>query len=437
MKVRFLWVALLAAGLAPLIAGTAAAQSRATTALVISLDGVVDPLAARYVERGVIAAESDGHTAVLLRIDTPGGLDSSMRTIIKAIQDVGVPVVCWVGPAGARAASAGAIIMLGCPVATMAPATNVGAAHPVGITGEVLADKVTNDAAAYARSLAEARDRDPDIAERMVRESISLPADEALEAGMIDAIARDETEALEQVGICGAEYVPVPSGDCGAASLTTFEMSFMESLLHNAIDPNLAYLLFVLGLLGVMTEILHPGITVGGVFGGIALIAAFVILGMLPVNLAGLLLILAGIALMAAEVYLPGGVAGAAGLVALVLGGLFLFDASIPSAQVSKGLIIGMVLAVVAFFLTVVRAVMRSRRQPPGSATSEDLVGEDGIVERTLEPTGIVRARNESWTARATGDPIPAGTRVRVTKVDGLTLEVEPIDEPERSGVDA
>lgn len=420
MTRRVLSAALLGTGLL-LLAPPAAAQTR--QAVEISLDGVVDPLAARYVERGMrIPAD-----AVLLRIDTPGGLDSSMRRIVRAIHEAPSPVVCWVGPSGARAASAGAIIMLGCPHATMAQGTNIGAAHPVGLTGEVLADKVTNDAAAYARSLAEERGRAVAVAERMVRESVSLSAREALAADVIDAIADDPLAALRAAG--------VPDAD--GLRLVPVSMSLIESLLHNAVDPNLAFLLLIVGLLGILSEILHPGITIGGLFGGVALIAALVILGMLPVNLAGVLLILGGIGLMVAEVYLPGGIAGAAGLACLVLGGLFLFDASVPGAQVSRGLLAAIVVMVVAFFLFVVRAIVATRRLRPEAPTTQEMVGLDGVVERALDPMGVVRARNESWTARTSGGPIAAGTRVRVISVDGLTLEVEPIGETEPSGIDA
>ncbi len=393
----------------------------------ISLDGVVDPLAARYVERNIRAARDRGAAGVLVRIDTPGGLDSSMRTIIRSIHQAGIPVICWVGPSGARAASAGAIVMLGCPFSSMAPGTNIGAAHPVGLTGEVLAEKITNDAAAYARSLAQERGRDPEIAERMVRESLSLSAGDAQTRGIIDAIASDEAAALDAAAL---------GGPGATLTITRAHMSFVEGLLHDAVDPNLAFILLIVGLLGLVSEVLHPGITVGGIFGGLSLLAALLILGMLPVNLAGVLLILAGLGLMVAEVYLPGGIAGAAGLTALVLGGLFLFDASIPGAQVSKGLLIAIALATMAFFLTVVRALMRARTHPPESATMQNLIGIDGVVERTLDPAGIVRARNESWSARAAGDPIVSGARVRVTGVDGLTLEVERIEDTDRSSIE-
>jgi membrane-bound serine protease (ClpP class) len=420
VKSRVLSIAVLATGLAMLATPAPAATDEAVE---ISLVGAVDPLAARYVERGIQTAEARDAAAVLIRIDTPGGLDSSMRRIIRSIEAATVPVVCWVGPPGARAASAGAIIMLACPSATMAPGTNIGAAHPVGLTGEVLADKITNDAAAYVRALAQQRNRNVEVAEAMVRSSTSISAVEAEAGNVIDAIAEDRQSALRSAGVeAGVTIVPV-------------EMTVMESLLHNAVDPNIAFLLLIIGLLGIVSEVLHPGITIGGLFGGVALIAALVILGMLPVNIAGVLMIFAGVGLMVAEAYVPGGVAGAAGLTSLVLGGLFLFDASVPNAQVSKGVLVAIVLVVVAFFLFIMRALVRTRRMGPSTPTTADLIGLHGIVETALDPVGVVRARNESWTGRATGGPIPAGATVRVTGVDGLTLEVEQVTEP--SGVDA
>lgn len=400
----------------------------------ISLDGVVDPLAARYVEREIAAAQNA--PAIVVRIDTPGGLDSSMRTIIKAIDASRAPVVCWVGPSGARAASAGAIVMLGCPFATMAPGTNVGAAHPVGFSGELLGDKITNDAAAYARARADARDRDASIAERMVRSSISLSSSEALRARIIDAIAGDAVSALRALEgrtvrtASGPKQIEV--GAFADIPVEPVRMSFIESVLHGIVDPNLAFLLLMLGLLGVAAEILHPGITVGGVVGGLSLLAALVVLGMLPVNIAGVLLIVLGVALFVVEAYVPGGLVGALGAGSVLAGGLFLFDTAVPGARVSRGLVIGTVASVAAFFLIAVRAVMRARRGALMAPTTDDLVGIDGVVEQLLDPAGIVRARNESWSARSTAGPVPKGARVRIVAVRGLTLEVEPIaaDEP-------
>ncbi|MBI4728154.1 MAG: nodulation protein NfeD [Acidobacteria bacterium] len=428
--------ALLAGALSTIAPGRAVSSTGVATAagarvLLVRIEGVVDPLVARYVERAVGEAGRAGDAALLVQIDTPGGLDSSMRAIIRAILGSPVPVVCWVGPSGARAASAGAFILVGCPVAAMAPGTNVGAAHPVGFSGEVLGEKITNDAAAYIRSLAERWGRNADWAERAVRESVSIPAGQALALHVADLLAPTREALLRAVG--GRE---VPVGDGGSVVLRTagatvreFPMTFVESLLHGVVDPNLAFLLFVIGLLGIAFEVTHPGLSVGGVVGVLSLLTSLVILGMLPVNLAGVLLILASIVFFVVDLKVPGhGLATAAGIVSLVLGGLFLFDRSVPSAQVSKGLVIGVAAAAALFFSVVVRAVVRARRRPPGRGI-EAMVGEEGIVERALDLSGVVRARGESWSAVAPRGSIPAGVAVRVTGVRGLTLEVEPAEE--------
>jgi membrane-bound serine protease (ClpP class) len=426
MKRGAIWGGLLAAGLALLVAAPAFSQSKASDVVVISLTGTVDPLSARYVERGIRTATNEKASAVLIRIDTPGGLSSSMRSIVQAISTSSVPVVCWVGPTGARAASAGAIILLGCPVAAMAPGTNVGAAHPVGFSGQVLDEKITNDAAAYARALAEAHHRDADIAERMVRQSISISADEALRQKMIDFIA--PTQSAVFAGLNGRTVNGV-AVSIASPHFQPVGMTFIEALLHGAVDPNIAFILFLLGLVGIVFEILHPGITLPGVLGSLAFLVSLVLLGLLPVNIAGVVLLLVGVIFFAIEVHIHSfGVAAAGGIASLVLGGLFLFNSSVPNAQVSKWLVVGMAVALAAFFTLVVRAVVQARKHLPSPAKLDDIVGKEAIVERALDPSGVVRAHHEQWTARAKTGTIPEGARVRVTGVQGLTLEVEPLE---------
>jgi len=425
MKRRVFWGSLVGAGLALTLAAPASAQSSTNTVIVVSLTGTVDPLSARYVERGINTGNAEKAAAVLIRIDTPGGLSSSMRDIVQAVGKSGVPVVCWVGPTGARAASAGAIIMLGCKVAAMAPGTNIGAAHPVGFSGQVLDEKVTNDAAAYARALAQQNGRNADIAEKMVRQSISLSADEALQQGMIDFIAPTQRDVFTHlVGrTVNHQSVNVPNPEFKPVGMT-----FIEALLHGAVDPNIAFILFLLGLVGIIFEILHPGITLPGVLGSLAFLVSLVLLGLLPVNIAGVVLLLIGMIFFAFEVHIHSfGVAAALGISSLILGGLFLFNSSVPNAAVSKWLIVGMALALAAFFTLVVRAVVMSRKQLPSPSKMEDLIGAEAVVVQDLDPTGIVRAHREQWTARAAGS-IPKGAYVRVTAVRGLTLEVEPLE---------
>jgi membrane-bound serine protease (ClpP class) len=421
--------------------GAPHAQASGSVVRLIEQTGTVDPLTATYVERSIKAAESDAAVAVVVRLDTPGGLDSAMRRIIKAIQASKVPVLCWVGPPGARAASAGAFILISCPFAAMAPGTNVGAAHPVGITGDILSEKVTNDAAAYIRSLAQARGRNANWAERAVRDSISASAQEAHRLEVIDLVVPTIPDLLRQTN---GLTLPVAGG---TATLSTTgvviepaRMSFFSALLHTLVDPNIAFLFFALGVAGIVYEVLNPGLNVAGVVGLLMLIGSFVILGMLPVNVAGLLLIVAAIGFFIIDAQVTGhGLPTAAGIVSLVLGGLFLFDSTAADVRVSKGLLIGVALAMGGFFFFILRAALATRKQLPTSG-QESLVGMVGTVRISLDPKGIVHARGEEWTARSSGGPIAAGTAVRVTGIDGLTLVVEPIgadfeSQPEEEGV--
>lgn len=394
----------------------------------IEQTGTVDPLTARYVERAIDDAEGIGAQAIVVRLDTPGGLDSAMRRIIKAIQGSKVPVLCWVGPSGARAASAGAFILISCPFAAMAPGTNVGAAHPVGITGDVLDAKVTNDASAYIRSLAQARGRNAAWAERAVRESISATADEAKKLEVIDLVVPSLAELLRQTN---GLTVKVDGGtetlDTTGTVIETAPMSWTESILHLLIDPNIAFLLFAFGIAGLVYEVLNPGLNIAGVVGVIMLIAAFIILGMLPVNVAGLILIAAAIGFFIIDAHVVGhGLPTVAGIVSLILGGLFLFDSSVANARVSKGLLIGVSIALGGFFFFIVRAALKTRKQLP-TMGQESLIGSTGTVRVALDPQGIVRARGEDWTARTLGAPIAEGEVVRVKSMEGLTLEVEPV----------
>lgn len=412
----------------PPAVGVPRAQAGAVVRL-IEQTGTVDPLTAKYVERSIKAAEEDQAVAIVVRLDTPGGLDSAMRRIIKAIQASEVPVLCWVGPPGARAASAGAFILISCPFAAMAPGTNVGAAHPVGITGDILDEKVTNDAAAYIRSLAQARGRNADWGERAVRESISATAEEARKLEVIDLVVPTIPELLRQTN---GLTIPVGASqtktlDTTGAVIEKVGLSAGEALLHLLIAPDIAFLFFAFGIAGIVYEVLNPGLNLAGVVGLIMLIASFVILGMLPVNVAGLILIAAAIGFFILDAMVVGhGLPTVAGIVSLVLGGLFLFDASVANARVSKGFLVGISVGLGGFFFFIVRAALKTRKQLP-SAGQEAIVGMVGKVRATLDPQGMIHARGEEWTARSAHGTIPAGTDVRVTGIEGLTLVVEPV----------
>jgi membrane-bound serine protease (ClpP class) len=421
---RRLCVGAMVAGLALLPTTAAAASPKASTghstvradarATVrqVNLTGVVDPMLANYVEHAVAAAGRDHAAAVLVRIDTPGGLDSSMRKIIKTLLASPVPVVCWVGPSGSRAASAGAFILMGCPKATMAAGTNVGAAHPVGFTGDVLSEKVTNDAAAYMRSLAERWGRNADWGEKAVRQSVSISADEALRIHVIDALAPTKADALRTIDVTGR--------------IETARPGVIDAALHDLVDPNLAFVFLIVGLALLVFEVFHPGAILPGLFGALLFVGSLVILGMLPVNLAGLVLLLGSIGFFVVALKVPGhGVPEAAAITCLVLGGLFLFDPSVPNARVSRILLVIITVKATLWFTIVLRAAMRARRQALKTG-AHTIFGVEGEVVSPLEPTGTVRVRGELWTAHSSHGPIPAGTPVYVVDRDGLTLEVSP-----------
>lgn len=426
--------------LAALLASTAAAQSPQIVSL--RIQGVVDPFVANYVAGGIEEAVEDDAPAVLITIDTPGGLDSSMRKITQAILNSPVPVITYVSPSGGRAASAGAFILITGSVAAMAPGTNVGAAHPVGVSGIIEQQKVLEDAVAYIRSLAEARGRNADWAEEAVRDARSSSAEEALSLGVIDLVEPDVPSLLQAID--GRE-VPVADGETATMEVTGATLSerglgFVAGLLHSLFSPDLAFIFFWLGIALVVLEVLTPGLGVAGVLGGLMLIAAFVSFGMLPVQLIGVVLLVGSVVFFLLELKFPGlGFHTAAGVVALVLGGMFLFDASVPGARVSPAVIIPIALLVTAFFVFVVRSALRLRHMPP-RLDKRELVGSEGIAHTALAPQGVVLVESEEWTAESIAGAIPKGARVRVVGAAGLRLKVEPADarvtaEPPGSGL--
>jgi membrane-bound serine protease (ClpP class) len=411
---------------APWSAGAAAPAERPIVSEV-TLRGPIDPLLARYAERAIDNARRDHVSAVLVRLDTPGGLDSSMRAITKAVLQSTVPVVCWVGPSGARAASAGTFILFGCPLSAMAPGTNVGAAHPVGITGGVLSTKVTNDAAAYIRSLAERWGRNAAWAERAVRDSVSVPAVEALDLHVTDLVAPSRSALLGQID---GRTVQTANADVvlhvRGARIVAQHPTLAEGLLHDFVDPNFAYLFFILGLISLAAFAIHPGVHVTAFAGVLLLVGSLISFGMLPVTVAGLVLLVAGVVFSVIGLKVHGrGLPEIAAITCLVLGGLFLFNPSVPNAQVSRPLIIGVAIAETLFFAFVMRAVLRARFTPVQTG-SRTVLGADGVVLTPLDPVGVVRVKGESWTARSLSGPVETGARVWVVNVDGLTLEVAP-----------
>jgi membrane-bound serine protease (ClpP class) len=390
---------------------------------------------ASYVERGVDAATADGDAAVLLTIDTPGGLDSSMRSIIKDILGSNVPVLCYTAPSGARAASAGTFIMESCPINAMAPGTNIGAAHPVGVSGAIEQEKVTNDAAAFIRSLAQQWNRNPDWAERAVREAISASSTEALKLHVVDTIAPSTQQLFATAGGCSHGIGPqtgllskgtVVPGLCQNPTVVPFGMSLTEGFFHSFADPNIAFLLLNLGFIALVVWIIHPAFHFALVIGLVGSIVGFLILQTLPVRPVGIVLLIASAILFVLDLKAhTHGVLTTAGLVTFILGGLFLFNPSVPSAHVSRPLLVVVGVGFALLTGMTMRAVLAAGHRKP-EAGAEALVGLIGVAMSDLNPTGTVRARGETWSATTTAGLVPRGAAVRVIAVRGITLEVQP-----------
>jgi membrane-bound serine protease (ClpP class) len=352
-----------------------------------------------------------------------------MRTIVKSVLASRVPVICYVSPEGARAASAGAFVLLSCPAAAMAPGTNVGAAHPVGISGAVASEKAVNDAAAYIRGLAERRDRNAAWAERAVRESVSISAEAAERIGVVDTIASDSDALLAELD---GQTLSVAQGDevtldTDGATVEASSPGLGTSILHTLLGPDFAFLLFYLGLALLIVEFLHPGVSIPGIAGALALIASFASLGMLPFEIIGVALLLASAGFLVLELQAPGaGVFTAGAIVSLVLSGLLLFDPAVPGARVSLWAIVPTAALLALFLIALVPAAQRARRMPR-TADSARLLGLTGIVTEALDPEGVVLLASESWTARSDSGHVPKDARVLVTSVEGLRLKVQPL----------
>jgi membrane-bound serine protease (ClpP class) len=399
----------------------------------IAIDGGIDPAVARAVDRALGSARDAHAAAVLVRLDTPGGLLSSMRSIIKAIQASPVPVVCWVGPPGSRAASAGTFVLIGCPVAAMAPSTNVGAAHPIISTGDTAGEKVTNDAVAEIRSLAETRGRNADWAEQAVRKSASISAQHALDIHVVDLIAPTISALLNTIDgrrvdtAAGARTLHVAN-----AQVRELGLSPGEEFLHWLSDADLGFLLFVFGIGGLIFEVLHPGLNVPGLLGLISLVLSLVVFDTLPVNVAGILLLVGAFVCFVVDVKAAGhGLPTLAGITLFVLGGLFLYTG--PTERVTRPLLIALAAALGVFFLGVAAAALTARKAPIVSGV-EQMLGAPGVVTQMLDPLGYVRVQGHVWRAtlaEGTLPRLPVDATVRVLEVRGLTLVVEPSVEME------
>jgi membrane-bound serine protease (ClpP class) len=399
-------------------------------ALHLTLNDQITPASAEFIVSAIARAERDNAAALIITLNTPGGLESSMREIVSRIISSRVPVIVYVAPSGARAASAGFVILISADVAAMAPGTETGAAHPVLIGGgemsKIMEEKVVNDAAAFVRSLAEKRNRDPQAAESAIRESRSFTDREALDKHLIDIIARDEWDLLAQLNrramtrFDGSRKVLQTSDE----KLTPFMPTFRQRLLMWLADPRIAFVLFAIGMLCVYFEFQHPGLIAPGVVGALALALALYGFHMLPINVTGVLLIAMALALFVLEAQVQGfGVLGLGGVVAAVIGSLILIDAPNPEMRLPLSLVLAVVIPFALILILMVRLALRARgvRVTTGLA---GMIGLKGRAETAIEPEGRVFVRGELWRARSR-TKIAAGENVRVVGVEGLTLEVD------------
>ena len=392
--------------------------------------GVINPVASEYVDKGLEKARAMNAQALVLQLDTPGGLDKSMRLIVKSILASPIPVVVYVAPAGSRAASAGVFITMAAHVAAMAPGTNIGAAHPVALGGgkmdKTMIEKVENDAAAYIRSLAERWGRNADWAEEAVRKSVSIQASEAVEKGVVDLLAPSLEELLAKIDgrVLQAAGQTVTLATAGAP-IETVSMTLKQRILSFLSHPNVAYLLMLLGLYGIFFELSSPGAVFPGIIGGIAIILAAYALQLLPVNWAGLALMALALVLFLLEIKVPShGALTIGGVVALTLGSLMLFDSPDPLLRVSLKVIIPAVVVTSGFFFFLVGKVAQAHRARVTTGR-EGLVGAEGIVRKWADGQGTILLRGELWKAESQS-ALVSGQEVTVTETDGLTLTVTP-----------
>ena len=409
-----------------IIAGTNIVFAGQNDVYIIQVADAISPGTADFIKSGIKTAEENGAACVIIELDTPGGLAESMRLIVQNILASKVPVVVFVYPGGARAASAGVMITMAADVAAMAPGTNIGAAHPVGAGGqeidETMSEKVINDMVAQAKSVAEKRDRNAKWVEDAIRESVSVTETEALKENIIDLVATDTDDLIKQLN--GREIKDRGILKLDDVKKVTIKETLRTKILKTISNPNIAYILMMIGLAGLYFEFSHPGAIFPGVIGAIALILAFFAMQTLPVNYAGILLIVLAIIFFIMEMKITSyGLLSVAGVVSLLLGSLMLFKGNAPEMKLSLQVVLPTIILISGFFVAVAGLVFRAQISKPTTG-SAGLVGKIGVVKKALTPEGKVFVHGELWNARAK-DPIDKDAKVRVVQVVDLILEVE------------
>jgi membrane-bound serine protease (ClpP class) len=416
-------VLLLSATAILLLAPALSAQT-GSSVLVARVKDTITPVISDHLREGVDIAERDGHAVLLVELDTPGGLDTSMREIVQAFLTAPVPVVVYVAPQGARAASAGAFITMAAHVAVMAPGTAIGASTPVDLQGGDISDKIINDAAAYAESIARTRGRNVQFAIDSVRKGRSIAADEARRIDVVDLLAPSRAALLQEIDgrtlrlSSGREVTLATRG----AEIVSYDLRGFRRVLQWLADPNIAFLFLSIGTLAIIYELANPGIGAGGIVGAIMIVLALFALSVLPVNAVGVILMILAAAMFVGEVFTPGvGVFAAGGTAALLVGGLFLFRGSIgvdPAVLVPVGVVVGGSAAFIG------RMAWKTRRVAPMTGI-ESMIGATGVVGSVEGRAGQVLVQGTWWKARSEGRPLKVGKRVRVLAVEGLELVVE------------
>jgi membrane-bound serine protease (ClpP class) len=402
----------------------------------ITINGSINPAVDDFIRESIGRAKTDGAQALVIQLDTPGGLLNSTRSIVKELLGAPVPVMVYVAPSGAGAGSAGVFITMAAHIASMAPGTNIGAAHPVGGGGEeikgVMGEKMENFTASFSESIAQQRGRNTEWAIQAVRKSVSITEKDALKKNVIDIVATNVEDLLKQADgrtvDIGGHQQRLALKD---AQIVRYEMSLKQKIINAVADPNISYLLMMAGILGLYMEFSHPGVFFPGVAGAICLLLAFASFQLLPINYVGLILVLLGVALLVGEAFFPSfGVLGVGGIISMALGSLLLFDSQNSDVGVDRSIVFTAVGTLGAFVLTVSYLVFRSQKSKP-SLGVEGLIGEIGEVRGKLTPKGKVFVHGEYWNAQAEGE-IDVGEKVKVVGYDdGMCLKVRPVSNRE------